>query len=190
MWRKDMVLFLCIFAGVVILAVCLLWRITLRFRVQMMDAHLLARAEIRLLFGLIRIPVGVDTSIAALLRGKREKEKKKESKRKSLLRGLLRQGRKTGALRLTEFNCRGLVGYADDAFFSVMAAGTMQITLELLLRMWLFPRSARISITPSFERNALWIYMEGILEIVPTQIIGILIRNEKARRDRKHDASD
>lgn len=190
MWRKDMVLFLCIFAGVVILAVCLLWRITLRFRVQMMDAHLLARAEIRLLFGLIRIPVGVDTSIAALLRGKREKEKKKESKRKSLLRGLLRQGRKTGALRFSEFNCRGLVGYADDAFFSVMVAGTVQIALELLLRTWLFPRSGCVSIAPSFDRNALWIYMEGILEIVPTQIIGILIRNEKARRDRKHDASD
>ena len=185
-----MVLFLCIFAGVIILTVCLLWRITLRFRVQLMDAHLLACAEIRLLFGLIRIPVGVDMSIAALLRGKREKEKKKKNQRKSLLRGLLRQGRKIGALRFSEFNCRGLVGYADDAFFSVMAAGTMQITLELLLRMWLFPRSGRISITPSFERNALWIYMEGILEIVPTQIIGILIRNEKARRNRKHDASD
>lgn len=185
-----MVLFLCIFVGVVILAVCLLWRITLRFRVQMMDAHLLARAEICLLFGLIRIPVGVDTSIAALLRGKREKEKKKESKRKSLLRGLLRQGRKTGALRLTELNCRGLIGDADDAFFSVMAAGTIQIALELLLHTRFSPCSCRISIAPSFERNALWIYMEGILEIVPTQIIGILIRNEKARRDRKHDASD
>ena len=185
-----MVLFLCIFVGVVILAVCLLWRITLRFRVQMMDAHILARAEIRLLFVLIRIPVGVDTSIAALLRGKREKEKKKESKRKSLLRGLLRQGRKTGALRLTELNCRGLIGDADDAFFSVMAAGTIQIALELLLHTRFSPCSCRISIAPSFERNALWIYMEGILEIVPTQIIGILIRNEKARRDRKHDASD
>ena len=185
-----MVLFLCIFVGVVILAVCLLWRITLRFRVQMMDAHLLARAEIRLLFGLIRIPVGVDTSIAALLRGKREKEKKKESKRKSLLRGLLRQGRKTGALRLSEFNCRGLSGGGVDAFFSVMAAGTVQVVLELLLHSRFSPCSCRISIAPSFERNALWIYMEGILEIVPTQIIGILIRNEKARRDRKHDASD
>ena len=190
MWRKDMVLFLCIFAGVVILAVCLLWRITLRFRVQMMDAHLLARAEIRLLFGLIRIPVGVDTSIAALLRGKREKEKAKKPRRKSLLRGLLRQGRKTGALRLTELNCRGLIGDADDAFFSVMAAGTIQIALELLLHTRFSPCSCRISIAPSFERNALWIYMEGILEIVPTQIIGILIRNEKTRRDRKHDASD
>ena len=42
----------------------------------------------------------------------------------------------------------------------------------------------------SFERNVLWIYMEGILEIVPKQIIGILIRNEKTRRDREHNASD
>ena len=185
-----MVLFLCILAGVIVLSVCLFWRITLRFRVQMMDAHLLACAEIRLLFGLIRIPVGVDTSIAALLRGKREKEKAKKPRRKSLLRGLLRQGRKTGALRLTELNCRGLIGDADDAFFSVMAAGTIQIALELLLHTRFSPCSCRISIAPSFERNALWIYMEGILEIVPTQIIGILIRNEKARRDRKHDASD
>lgn len=179
-----MVLFLCILVGVATLLACVLWRIAVRFHIQLTGAHFYAHADLCLLFGLIRIPMGVETSIPALLRRtEKKKPKARKPQRKRLLHTILWHGRKTGALRLKKFKCCGRIGDADDAFCSVMAAGVAEIVLELL-RAWFPAHSGSISIAPSFEHSVVWVYLEGILEIVPTQIIGVLIRDEKTRRNR------
>lgn len=174
-----MVLFLCIFSGVLALIVCLLWRVKIHFCAELNDTHLYARAKLCLLFGLVKIPMDIDTNIIALLRKKQKKTEKEKPKRKQLLHKLLWNSRKTGTLRLAELNCKGIIGDAGDAFCSVMAAGAVQTALELLLRVCFPSHQGRIAIAPVFDRHAIWIYMEGILEILPTQIIGVLIRVRK-----------
>lgn len=46
-----MVLFLCIFSGVLALIVCLLWRVKIRFCAELNDTHLYARAKLCLCLG-------------------------------------------------------------------------------------------------------------------------------------------
>lgn len=179
-----MVLFFCVFLGVLLVAAALLWRMKVAFSLVLAGEHVHARAELRILFGLLKIPFEADMRIGELLCGKGRKPRKNTPKRNRFLRKILWEGRRTGALALSEFQCRGLVGDASDAFRSVMAAGAVQIALELLLN-FLFPLNpARVAIAPSFEQNAIWVYMEGILEIVPTQIIGVLIEHRTTGRER------
>lgn len=78
-----MVLFLCIFSGVLALIVCLLWRVKIRFCAELNDTHLYARAKLCLLFGLVKIPMDIDTNIIALLRKSRKNLKKKSQSESS-----------------------------------------------------------------------------------------------------------
>jgi len=175
-----MVLFLCT-AVVVLLLACFLGRIKISFRAELLEAALKLQAELCLLFGLIRIPMKAETGIAALAGRTKKKKKKKRPQRKRLLRLLLSKGRRNGAMRLTSFSCRGLIGNAQDTFLSVMGAGSVQVFFEMALRKMFPSCRAAVRITPSFERNSIWIYMEGILEILPTHIISVMIQRKGER---------
>lgn len=171
-----MVLFLSVVFAV--LLACLLWKIKVCFRSQVLDDRLKMQAELRLLFGCIRIPMNAETGIIELIGRKKKRKKRKRPERKRLLHLLLSKGRQNGSMHLSSFICRGLVGNEQDAFLSVMAAGSIQVFFEILTGT-LFPGChTSVKIVPSFDRSSIWIYMEGILEILPTQIIGVMIRRK------------
>lgn len=168
-----------LFFATAVFLICLLWKIKVLFYAQVQDDFLRIHAELRLLFGVIRIPMDAETGICEMIgRRNKRKKKKKRPERKRFLRLLLSKGRENGALRLSSFTCRGLIGNADDAFLSVMGAGSVQVLFDMLISV-LFPgcRSS-VNIVPSFERNSIWIYMEGILEILPTQIMNAMIQRK------------
>lgn len=185
-----MVLFLCILTGVAALLSGLLSRIAIRFRIELTGVQLRASAKLCFFFGMIRIPIETETSLPLLLyRKKKEKKRKrkgKKPKQKTAFRELLWHGWKTKALHLVKFTCRGLVG-GEDAFLSVMTAGCIKSVLSLLLRMVSPACKSEVAFRPSFMQSAFWIYMEGILEIVPTEIISVLIKVRK--RGGKENAS-
>lgn len=174
-----MVLFLCVLLGVIVFLICLFRRITLRFWVQVTGGHICARAQLCLLFGLIRIPAYTEETILSLLK---KKWKRKRPKKKVGIGRIIWQARKREGVKLKEFACRGVIGHENDAFISVMAAGAAQSLLTLALRA-IFPAGEQqVAFRPAFEQNVFWLYMEGILEIAPTQIIGNLLDAEKTRR--------
>ena len=181
-----MVLFVCVLAGILGMVACMLYHIRISFGIELMNMNLTAHVEIGLLFGLIRIPVTIEMSLFSLFHKIREQQK--NSKRIKLKSGqvlqILQHGKKTRTTWFPSFHCRGRIGIADDAFLSVIVAGITQAVFQSAFHIFLQPRSGRISIRPNFESNGIWFYLEGILQIVPTQIIGVLILGAKTRRNK------
>ena len=165
---------------------CMLYHIRIGFGIELVNMNLTAHVEIYLLFGLIRIPVTIEMSLFSLFHKIREQQK--NSKRIKLKSGqvlqILQHGKKTRTNWFPSFHCRGRIGIAADAFLSVIVAGITQAVFQSAFHIFLQPRSGRIYIRPNFERNGIWFYLEGILQIVPTQIIGVLILGAKTRRNK------
>ena len=112
-----------LFFAAAVFLICLLWKIKVLFYAQVQDDFLRMHAELRLLFGVIRIPMDAEAGICEMIgRRNKRKKKKKRPERKRFLRLLLSKGRENGALRLSSFTCRGLIGNADDAFLSAYSA--------------------------------------------------------------------
>lgn len=170
-----MVLFL--FAAAAAMLLCLA-KVKLFFSAEVIELKCRLNGEVRLMHGALRIPVCAETSITELAAKAVRGERSKGKRRKRLFRLFLEAGKKSGGLRLRQFSCRGAVGNAEDAFLSVMGAGSAQVFLEMLLGAF-FPFSEKsVRIMPSFAQSSIWIYMEGIAEMLPLQIIGVMIRRK------------
>ena len=165
-----------VFWGLLIVIIAgLLWRAKLRFHFAIMDGKLLFSGRAYFFFQLIRIPLWYEAPLDRFIRrlisnmGK-HKDKTKYDRFKKLI---IKFARECG--NISELECRGRVGVENDAFKSVFAAGALQIALCALAGA-LFDAEPDVHIKPNFERPSFWINMEGIIEIVITQIITNEIR--------------
>lgn len=172
-----MVLFLCV-AALVFLLVSALANVKLFFCAELLERTVRLTVRIGLLFGAVGIPVEAEHRLFEPKANTGKREKAKSSGRKRLLRFLLRWGKKSGALQVNRFHCRGAVGNAQDAFLTVMGAGSAAVFLDMLSEPFLHNCEKNVRIIPTFEKTGIWIYMEGIAQLHPLQIIGAMIRRK------------
>ncbi|MBQ9833441.1 MAG: hypothetical protein IJO48_06900 [Clostridia bacterium] len=123
--------------------------------------------KLGLAMGLVKIPIHINTDIQTLIF--RRKKKKKRSVYTKILKGAL----KWSDVKRVEM--RAKIGIKDNAFFTVMMVGFTRILVEKLAEFMCISDKTGISVKPCFATGVFWLYLEGIVTIFPTQIIGILV---------------
>ena len=83
---------------------------------------------------------------------------------------------------------KGCVGIKDELFAAYMIAGTLSAALHTASAAAVGV-CAKVSIEPVYDRNAFWLYVEGIADVWNAQIIGAALRGDFKRRNKDNGAS-
>lgn len=78
---------------------------------------------------------------------------------------------------MKSFSARGRVSMENDAAVTALISGGLTALLQTLLpQMALCKEKMEIKIMPEFRFASLWIFMEGMLILLPAKIIAILLK--------------
>ncbi len=150
-----------ILAALAGIAAALIWGTSLYFRVSLNETGAHAAIELRLLFGLIRLPVSA-----------RKKHKKSEAKKRYSAHKLL------DIPRLEYLRVTSRVGL-EDAANTALLAGFIECAVKAALAPFADSKS-RIClwIRPLFGQDIFWLDLEGIIVVDVSQIMPISKRSK------------